>query len=111
MMENTLTLSQLLTIVSIVGAIYFAAKNWSRNSDSDVSTKARFEATMSEKLDSIGEDTKEIKREISDVKKTVADLTERVVKVEQATKSAHHRIDLYDEQSCEEPHRRRKKRR
>lgn len=108
MMDNTLTLSQILTIASIVCAIYFAAKNWGRTSDSDVSTKARFEAIMSEKLDSIGKDTKEIKKEITDVKTKVNDLTERVLIVEQSTKSAHHRIDLYEGRE-ETPHKGRKK--
>lgn len=111
MMDSTITLAQVLTVASVLCAIYFGAKNWTRTSDRDVSTKARFEAVMSEKLDSIGEDTKEIKREITDVKKAVSDLTERVVKVEQSVKTAHHRLDLYEDREYEDPHKRHKKRR
>lgn len=88
--------TQLLTFVSVIAAVYFAAKNWGRNSNSDVSSEAQFKATMTEKLDGISEDTKEIKKEITDVKTKVSDLSERVVIVEQSTKSAHHRLDLFE---------------
>lgn len=42
--------------------------------------------------------TKEIRKEITDVKVKVNDLSERVVMVEQSTKSAHHRLDRYEEE-------------
>ena len=53
---------------------------------------------LSQKLDSISDDTKEIRKEITDVKGKVNDLSERVVMVEQSTKSAHHRLDRYEEE-------------
>lgn len=93
-MEYNISLSQLITIVSVVVSIYFAVKNWGRNSNSDVTEKAKFEATLSEKLDNISEDTKEIRKEISDVKNRVSELSERVVIVEQSTRSAHQRLDM-----------------
>lgn len=46
----------------------------------------------------ISDDTKEIRKEITDVKVKVNDLSERVVMVEQSTKSAHHRLDRYEEE-------------
>lgn len=49
-------------------------------------------------LISISDDTKEIRKEITDVKVKVNDLSERVVMVEQSTKSAHHRLDRYEEE-------------
>ena len=74
--------NQILTFVSVVAAVYFAFKSNS----------------LSQKLDSISDDTKEIRKEITDVKVKVNDLSERVVMVEQSTKSAHHRLDRYEEE-------------
>ena len=84
--------NQILTFVSVVAAVYFAFKSNSR------AKKAQVDAILSQKLDSISDDTKEIRKEITDVKVKVNDLSERVVMVEQSTKSAHHRLDRYEEE-------------
>lgn len=89
--------NQILTFVSVVAAVYFAFKSNSRANNDEVSKKAQVDAILSQKLDSISDDTKEIRKEITDVKVKVNDLSERVVMVEQSTKSAHHRLDRYEE--------------
>lgn len=90
--------NQILTFVSVVAAVYFAFKSNSRANNDEVSKKAQVDAILSQKLDSISDDTKEIRKEITDVKVKVNDLSERVVKVEQSTKSAHYRLDRYEEE-------------
>lgn len=90
--------TQILTFVSVVAAVYFAFKSNSRANDDEVSKKAQVDAILSQKLDSISDDTKEIRKEITDVKVKVNDLSERVVMVEQSTKSAHRRLDRYEEE-------------
>lgn len=90
--------NQILTFVSVVAAVYFAFKSNSRANNDEVSKKAQVDAILSQKLDSISDDTKEIRKEITDVKVRVNDLSERVVMVEQSTKSAHHRLDRYEEE-------------
>lgn len=90
--------NQILTFVSVVAAVYFAFKSNSRAHNDEVSKKAQVDAILSQKLDSISDDTKEIRKEITDVKVKVNDLSERVVMVEQSTKSAHHRLDRYEEE-------------
>ena len=90
--------NQILTFVSVVAAVYFAFKSNSRANNDEVSKKAQVDAILSSKLDSISDDTKEIRKEITDVKVKVNDLSERVVMVEQSTKSAHHRLDRYEEE-------------
>lgn len=90
--------NQILTFVSVVAAVYFAFKSNSRANNDEVSKKAQIDAILSQKLDSISDDTKEIRKEITDVKVKVNDLSERVVMVEQSTKSAHHRLDRYEEE-------------
>ena len=90
--------NQILTFVSVVAAVYFAFKSNSRANNDEVSKKAQVDAILSQKLDSISDDTKEIRKEITDVKVKVNDLSERVVMVEQSTKSAHNRLDRYEEE-------------
>lgn len=90
--------NQILTFVSVVAAVYFAFKSNSRANNDEVSKKAQADAILSQKLDSISDDTKEIRKEITDVKVKVNDLSERVVMVEQSTKSAHNRLDRYEEE-------------
>ena len=90
--------NQILTFVSVVAAVYFAFKSNSRANNDEVSKKAQVDAILSQKLDSISDDTKEIRKEITDVKAKVNDLSERVVMVEQSTKSAHLRLDRYEEE-------------
>lgn len=90
--------NQILTFVSVVAAVYFAFKSNSRANNNEVSKKAQVDAILSQKLDSISDDTKEIRKEITDVKGKVNDLSERVVMVEQSTKSAHRRLDRYEEE-------------
>lgn len=90
--------NQILTFVSVVAAVYFAFKSNSRANNDEVSKKAQVDAILSQKLDSISDDTKEIRKEITDVKDKVNDLSERVVMVEQSTKSAHNRLDRYEEE-------------
>lgn len=89
--------NQLLTVVSVCAAVYFAFKSNDRANNDEVTKKAQIDAILSQKLDSISDDTKEIRKEISDVKVKVNDLSERVVIVEQSTKSAHHRLDEYED--------------
>lgn len=90
--------NQILTFVSVVAAVYFAFKSNSRANNDEVSKKAQVDAILSQKLDSISDDTKEIRKEITDVKVKVNDLSERVVMVEQSTKSAHRRLNRYEEE-------------
>lgn len=106
----TLEFNTLLTIFSVFAAVYFAIKNNSRANDHDVSRKAEETAILSQKLDSISDDTKEIRKDIADTKMKVIDLSERVIIVEQSAKSAHHRIDRFEEDTYESPTKRKKKR-
>ena len=81
------------TAISVVFAVYFGLKNTKRSDTSDIERKAAETATINVKLDQIGRDVKDIKDDITVTKKDVQSLTERVITLEQSTKSAHHRID------------------
>ena len=83
----------MISLISTAAAIFFGYKSSRREDTSDVEKKAIETATINVKLDQIGSDVKDIKYDISAVKQEVKDLTERMIVVEQSTKSAHHRLD------------------
>ena len=87
----------IVTIISVCFAIYFGCKSAKRNDNSDVENKAIERATINVKLDQIGGDVRDIKYDVTGVKKDLQTLSERVVKVEESTKQAHHRIDGIEE--------------
>ena len=93
----SIEITLLIAIASLSASIYFDLKNSKRGDRSDIEAKAAETATINVKLDNIGNDVKDIKYDISAVKTDVQNLAERMVIVEQSTKSAHHRIDGIEE--------------
>jgi peptidoglycan hydrolase CwlO-like protein len=91
------TFALLVTVISVAFAIYFGLKSSKRNDSTDVERKAYEQASVNVKLDQIGVDVRDIKYDVTGVKKDFQALVERVAKVEEAAKSAHHRIDGIEE--------------
>ncbi len=94
----------IVTIISVlcaIGGFAFARIEYAKRSKKEDISDARSQVTQDVgritevmiKLDHIKDDTTEIKGEIREIKKDVSDLRERVVIVEQSTKSAHKRMD------------------
>ncbi len=83
----------IVTIISVSFAVYFGLKNSKRNDGADIEKKAYEQASINVKLDQIGGDVRDIKYDVTGVKKDFQLLNERVIKVEESAKSAHHRID------------------
>lgn len=96
-----------LTIISVVTAVYFAFKSNSRANDDDVSRRAHDGAILSQKLDSISQDTQEIRKEMVDVRGKINTLSERVIIVEHDTKAAHDRISHIEEDDFSKKYRKR----
>ncbi len=89
----TVEISMLISMVSVAFAIYFGLKSNRRTDVKDIEEKAARDAKINIKLDDISSDVKDIKYDISATNKKVEEIDKRVVVVEQAAKSAHHRID------------------
>lgn len=87
----------IITAISIGFAIYFGLKGSKRNDNSDIKNEAYEKASINVKLDQIGGDVRDIKYDMTGVKKDFQMLNERVIKVEESAKSAHHRIDGMEE--------------
>lgn len=73
--------------------------NLKRNNIVDIKKDAAEMATINVKLDAIGKGIDDIKLEQKTVRKNIKDLSDIVLKVEESTKSAHHRFDEIIERS------------
>lgn len=89
----TIDVSFLISGVSIAFAIYFGMKNNRRNDRLDTQKDASSLTTVIVKLENIGDGITEIKKDMGNVKNDLKDYHERLVKVEEAAKSAHKRMD------------------
>lgn len=86
----------LISGLSLAFAIYFGLANTRRNNRIDVTNEATQHATVMVTLGNINNGVSEIKSEISNIKSDFKKDHERLIKVEESTKSAHKRIDIYE---------------
>lgn len=89
----TIEVALLISIISVAFSVWGSIRGNKRADTSDIEKRATEQATLIAKLDNIAGDVKDIKTEVSTVKRDVQILTERVVLVENSTKSAHRRLD------------------
>lgn len=91
-------LTQLIPVLSLL----IAAFALFRNVKGDTKTDAGQMMEVIVKLETINENVKEVKADMKDVKSDVERMKERLIVVEQSTKSAHKRIDaLHNENEAE----------
>lgn len=83
---------ELTQLLSVTSCLIAGVALW-RNLKGDTKANANEMTTVIVKLETINENTKEIKADIKDVKNDMERMKERLIKVEQSTKSAHHRLD------------------
>lgn len=90
-------LSLLLSGISVAFAVYFGISSKRRNERKDTEHETEERATTNAmviaKLENIGDDVKDIKREYRETRAEVQQLRDRVVVVEQSLKSYHKRLD------------------
>lgn len=89
----TIEIALLISAASLGFGIYQGVSNLKRNKATDDKKDATEMTTVIVKLESIGTGVTEIKSDMRNIREDIQDLRERVVVVEQSTKSAHHRID------------------
>lgn len=88
-----------VSVISVSFAIYFGLKSNRRADNQDIANTASNNAIINMKLDTIGDNVKEIKVDVAETKKQYIDMDKRLVKVEESTKSAHHRLDAIGRQA------------
>ncbi|MCR4833107.1 MAG: hypothetical protein K5900_05995 [Butyrivibrio sp.] len=86
-------ITTVISFCSLLIAATVAVTNIRRNSKADDKNEATQLTTVIVKLENIGDDIRDIKKDIKEVNLEVQSIKERLLKVEQSTKSAHHRLD------------------
>lgn len=92
----TIEVALLISGISLAFGIYQGIANLKRNKATDDKKDATEMTTVIVKLESIGTGVTEIKSDMKNIRQDLQDLRERVVVVEQSTKSAHHRINTLE---------------
>lgn len=91
----------LVSIIAVTCSIISTVLNIKRNNAADSKKEAETMTTVIVKLESISNGVQEIKAEIRNIKADVQELRDRMIVVEQSTKSAHHRLDTLNEDKKE----------
>ena len=95
-------LTVLVSVVSVCGSILFAFISWKRADKETIVNEAMRTAEISVKLDNIGRSIDDMRIEQKGITQTVKDLSERVIIIEQSAKSAHKRIDAWENKKYKE---------
>lgn len=89
----TIEAALLISGISVTFGIYQGVSNLKRNERTEAKNDASELTTVIVKLENIGDGIKEIKSELGNIKQDINDITVRLVKVEESSKSAHKRMD------------------
>lgn len=95
----TIEVSLIIAIISLGFALYSGIFNLKRNRAADNRQAASQLTQVMVKLDIMNDMLSEIKADIGNIRSEVQDLRERLVIVEQASKSLHHRMDALEEKN------------
>ena len=90
----TVEVALIISIVSVVFSVFFGLKNNRRTDTKDIEERVKENTRINFKLDNIGQTTQEIKTEISSMREDIKSHNDRIIKLEESCKSAHHRIDM-----------------
>lgn len=93
----TVEVALIISIVSVVFSVFFGLKNNKRTDTKDIEERVKENTRINFKLDNISTTTQEIKTEISSVREDVKSHNDRIIKLEESCKSAHHRMDSFEE--------------
>ena len=89
----SIEIALLISIVSVCFSVFFGLKNNKRSDTKDIEERVKENTRINMKLDNIASNTTEIKNELSEMRKEINLHGDRIIKVEESVKSAHHRLD------------------
>ncbi len=89
----SIEIALLISIVSVCFSVFFGLKNNKRSDTKDIEERVKENTRINMKLDSIASNTTEIKNEVSEMRREINSHGDRIIKVEESVKSAHHRLD------------------
>lgn len=83
----------IISVLSLSFSVYMGLKNNKRSDTKDIAERVADSTRINVKLDTINSATQDIKDQLSSLVKEVQAHGERLIKVEESCKSAHHRLD------------------
>jgi hypothetical protein len=86
----------LIGAVSTIFGVVISFISFNRGRDKDVRDDASESAVIRTKLEQINSGVESIRIDIKANEKRVSELTERVIRIEESTKSAHKRLDIIE---------------
>ena len=95
---NGVEFGYVISTLSLIVASIVAITNLRRNNSADDKKQSAEMTTVIVKLENINTGINEIKADVRNVKSEVQELRERIVVVEQSTKSLHKRVDEMKEE-------------
>ena len=95
---NCVEFGYVISILSLIVASIVGFTNLRRNNSADDKKQSAEMTTVIVKLENINTGINEIKADVRNVKSEVQELRERIVVVEQSTKSLHKRVDEIKEE-------------
>lgn len=98
----TIEVTILISVISVAFAIFFGLSNYKRGNVKDLTEKVKDDTRFEMKLDEIGRNVSDIKYDISATKKEVQELSNKLIAVEASTKSAHRRLDMFEQKKHED---------
>ena len=96
----SMPIAVIISIISVAFSVFFGLftlgfnlKNNKKSDNSELEERVRENTRINMKLDAISTNTEEIKKEVAEMRKELNSHDNRIVKVEESVKQAHHRID------------------
>lgn len=86
---------EITVICTIVGAI-IGYMSYQKKNQKDIETDASQKTVVATKLDYISKGVDDIRLDIKAQDTKISNVIERLIKVEESTKSAHHRLDIFE---------------
>lgn len=83
----------IISIVSLLVTAFFAYKNANRQDNQGLEEKAKEQAIINVKLDTIAGDVRDIKYDITETKRQVNEHDKKIALLGNSVKSLHHRLD------------------
>lgn len=83
----------IISVLSLAFSVFMGLKSNKRTDTKDIEDRVKENTRINMKLDAISSNTTDIKNEVSEMRKEINSHDNRIVKVEESVKSAHHRID------------------
>lgn len=85
-----------ISLMSVLVAFTFNFKSAKKTDTREIEERVKENTRINMKLDNIGSDIKGIKEDINSMRNEMKTHNDRIIKVEESTKQAHHRLDTLE---------------